>query len=185
MQDSPEIIKSYQDGDEKAFETLFEKYKRPVFNFIFYMVKNRAEAEDLAQEVFLKAYFKRASFEGRSSFKLWLLAIARNACLDRIKKPKFTWLPWESKGRSQEDHALSETVPSPEPTPEQTLEKKEESGRVAGLLDKLPEQQRMALFLSHFEGMAYQEISEVMGCSLAKVKVLIYRAKTRLKKLGI
>lgn len=167
-----EVIKGVAGGDEKAFEQLVEKYEHSVLNTIHRYVGDRVEAEDIAQEVFLKVWRHARNFKGRSRFSTWLYRIVVNECLGYRKRHKEKLAPLDATIEKKE---VSET-------PEAEAERRKEAEIVRKAVDELPSRQRIALILSRFEGKSYKEIAQIMGVSLSTVESLIFRARSSLKK---
>jgi RNA polymerase sigma-70 factor (ECF subfamily) len=158
-------------GDADAFERLVRKYERPVLSTIYRYVGDRAAAEDLAQEVFLKVWRRAKSFRGKSSFSTWLYRIAVNQCLNfRKKRARVKNVP------------LDESLVADDPEPDERLDADMKAAAVRDAVDELPGRQRMALILSKFEGRSYREIAEIMKTSTSSVESLIFRARQALKE---
>ena len=167
-----EVVRSVAEGNEKAFEQLVEKYEHSVLNTIYRYIGYRVEAEDIAQEVFLKVWRHASDFKGRSRFSTWLYRIVVNQCLGYRKKHK------------EKPETLDETIDKDRAsiTPEAEIERRKEAEIVRMAIDELPRRQRIALILSRFEGKSYKEIAQIMGVSLSTVESLIFRARGSLKK---
>ena len=170
-------------GDRAAFTVLVEKYKQPVLNFVFRSLRDETEAEDVAQNVFLQAYKSRARYERTAKFSTWLFTIARNLCLNEIRR------------RSRHPaESLEETHPENEDQPSRQYEDKkvflptdnllhgELAGKIEEALAGLPEAQRTAILLCRQDELSYEEISDVLGCSLSATKSLIHRGRETLKE---
>ena len=155
-------------GDRRAFQTLVERHERRALTTATRMLRDATEAEDIAQEAFLRVYHHAASYRPTAKFSTWLFRIVTNLCLDACKKhhPDYR-------------DTLPE-VPSTEPTPRDRLDQAERAALVQRAMRQLPPQQRMALVL-HLDGLRYQEIAEAMGCSLKAIESLLVRAKQTLR----
>ena len=165
------LIAAVAAGDANAFEELVRKYERPVLSTAYRYLGDRAAAEDVAQEIFLKVWRRARSFKGKSSFSTWLYRIAVNQCLNlRAKRQRRRAKP------------LDERVADARPGPAERQEREARSRLVREAVAGLPRKQRMALILSKFEGHSYKEIAHIMGVSLASVESLIFRAKRNLKE---
>jgi RNA polymerase sigma-70 factor, ECF subfamily len=175
-----ELIQQYYNGDRGAFTMIFERHKLGVLNFALRMTGNRPDAEDVTSDTFLRVCDCEHRFVHASAkFKTWLYTIARNCCIDRIRQKK-KWAPfWFRKPGTDE---LQEMDPSDHSDgPSQSLNSDEIVGHVKHAISRLPVEQREALLLREYQGLSYDEIAQVLGVSLANVKVLIYRARTQLK----
>ena len=170
-------------GDQRAFEELVEKYKQPVFNMIYRTLPDAAEAEDLAQAVFVQVYKSAARYRVEAKFTTWLFTIARNLCLNELRR--------RSRHPADSLDAASETEND---TPRQQFEdvrsmaapdqlvQEELIAKVSEALKELPENQRTAILLYQEQEKSYDEISEILGTSLSATKSLIHRARETLKQ---
>jgi RNA polymerase sigma-70 factor, ECF subfamily len=159
---------------EQLFHQLYEQYFKDVYNFVAYSVSRRHDAEDLTQEVFVKAYRGLASFRGESELKTWLFAIARNTVRNWIvrKKP----LPLT------EDEYLWQ-LPEQGNTPSDLLEEKEAMAKLQRVLDTLKDSYKTVIVLRGIQGFSVRETAEILGCTETKVKVTHYRALRKLRTL--
>ena len=170
-------------GDRAAFSGLVDKYKQPVMNFVFRSLRDEIEAEDLAQNVFLQAWKSRGRYRQTAKFSTWLFTIARNLCLNEIRRRSRH--PAES---IEEEHAEHEDQPhrqyedrSQMAPPEQLLQG-ELARKIEEALAGLPENQRTAILLCRQDELSYEEIAEVLDCSLSATKSLIHRGRETLKE---
>jgi len=169
-------------GDREAFASLVEKYRQPIMNFVHRTLRDETEAEDLAQNVFLQVYKSSSRYESTAKFSTWLFTIARNLCLNEIRR--------RSRRRAE---SLDATHPEMEDQPVHQLEDKknfsppesllhgELEEKIAQALADLPENQRTALLLCRQDELSYEEIAKVLDCSLSATKSLIHRARETLK----
>lgn len=181
MQDD-EIVENFKSGDRTVFDELIERYQTPVYRTCFRFLSHKEDAEDATQEVFLKAYRALDRFQPDAKFSTWLYQIAVNHCLNvqRSRKRKafisslnpFNEYQVESKAALLEDANR----------PDKIHEKEERANFVRHAIDTLPENQKIAIILSRYEGLSYKEISEVTGSSVASVESRLYRAKTNLHR---
>jgi len=170
-------------GDRAAFAELVEKYKQPVMNLVYRTLRDEAEAEDLAQNVFLQVYKSAKRYESRAKFSTWLFTIARNLCLNEIRRRSRH--PADSL---EESHAEHEDQPrqqfedkSSVPPPEKLLHG-ELAQKIEEALAGLPENQRTAILLCRQDELSYEEIAKILGCSLSATKSLIHRGRETLKE---
>lgn len=169
-------------GDATAFATLVDKYKQPVMNLAWRTLRDETEAEDLAQNVFVQAWKSAARYQATAKFSTWLFTIARNLCLNEIRRR--TRHPAESLDQTREDDGEQPLFQVEDKrlaaAPDELL-RGELERKVDEALDSLPENQRLALAMCRQEELSYEEMAEVLGCSLSATKSLIHRARETLK----
>lgn len=160
------------DGDQRAFAELSSKHLGAIVTYATRITKNRSDAEDVAQETFLRAWQSAHRYEARSPAIAWLLTIAHNAAIDRLRK--------RGAAPVELDDARD---PAPDSTkPSELLEKKDELARLEAALDALPDRQRQALLLAHEQGLRPPEVAEVLGVTLEAVESLLSRGRRALKQ---
>lgn len=177
-----ELIKKAAEGDAGAFRQLFENHQTAVFNMCFRISGNRVDAEDLAQETFVRAYRSLHLFRHESSFGTWIYRIAVNLSFNHIRKNKKFRVDLFHEYGSDRNHGKVPDLPDTS-HPEQALEQKEREKIIAWAIGALPEKQRMAIALQKYEGLSVQKIAESMGWSAAAVQSLLQRAKKNLYKI--
>ncbi|HOF20187.1 MAG TPA: sigma-70 family RNA polymerase sigma factor [Bacteroidales bacterium] len=175
MTDS-ELITLILQGDRDSFRILVERYQQMVFRTCMGFLHNREEAEDLAQDVFIRAYQSLSRFRGESAFSTWLYRIAVNASLNRTRRSslKITF-------ETLENTVISAPATS-EDDPEKILISREQSVWLRRAVNSLPENQRTAIILSKYEDLSQKEIAEIMMTSEGAVESLLFRAKRNLRK---
>ena len=169
-------------GDTAAFTSLVEKYKQPVMNLAWRTLRDETEAEDLAQNVFVQAWKSAERYQATAKFSTWLFTIARNLCLNEIRRR--VRHPAESLDQTRDDsdeQPLHQVVDKHIAAAPDELLRGELERKVDEALTALPENQRTALVLCRQEELSYEEIAEVLGCSLSATKSLIHRARETLK----
>jgi RNA polymerase sigma-70 factor, ECF subfamily len=170
-------------GDRAAFAELVDKYKQPVMNFIFRSLRDEAEAEDLAQNVFLQVYKSRSRYQQTAKFSTWLFTIARNLCLNELRRRSRH--PAESL---EETHTEHEDQPARQIEDKSQLAAPEEvlhgelAEKIEEALAELPENQRSAILLCRQDDLSYEEIAKILRCSLSATKSLIHRGREALKE---
>lgn len=178
-----ELVEAFRAGEEAAFTALVKKYQQHVFNLIFRHSGPRVEAEDLAQEVFLKVYSNLKNFQGRASFRTWLYRIALNVCIDHARRRKLRrMLSLESMSEWAQGR-LSLRKASVSSSPHGDMEKRDLQTQLQTALAQLPEEFRQPLVLRDMEGLDYDEIASITGTQLGTVKSRIYRGRQRLREL--
>jgi RNA polymerase sigma-70 factor (ECF subfamily) len=173
------LINKFKNGDTSVFEEILLTYQDKIYNLCRYMLKNAHDAEDAAQDVFLKAYQNLNKFKPDSSLYTWLYRIVVNTCIDYKRKPLLESLFKSSKEGDEfvVDH------PADSPSPERLYESKQISNAIQLALGRLSEKLRTVIVLKDIEGLSYEEISEVLDVSIGTVKSRISRAREELKKL--
>jgi RNA polymerase sigma-70 factor (ECF subfamily) len=167
------LVSQAQAGDVHAFESLVRQYRNDVFALSYHFVRNREEAWDISQEVFIKAYRSLRQFRGEASFKSWLLRITANQCKDQLKKRRLDTVPFEE--------AIKSDSPGPALGPGEQLQAKELGAAIQAALASLPPKHQTAFILREFEGMSYQEMAETMGCNLGTVMSRLHHARKKLQ----
>jgi RNA polymerase sigma-70 factor (ECF subfamily) len=170
-------------GDWDAFAELVDKYKQPVMNLVFRMLHDAAEAEDLAQVVFLQVYKSANRYEASSKFSTWMFTIARNLCLNEIRRRSRH--PADSLDASHPEHddqPLQQFEDKSTFSPPEGLLQSELEEKIEQALAELPENQRTAILLCRGDELSYEDIAKVLGCSLSATKSLIHRGRETLKQ---
>jgi RNA polymerase sigma-70 factor (ECF subfamily) len=171
-----QLVRRVQDGDRTAFDLLIRKYQHRVLKLVSRFVNDAAEAEDVAQEAFLKAYRALPSFRGDSAFYTWLYRIAintaKNALVSNRRRPVDFDLDLQDPEQYDRHARLKEGD-----TPEGVLLTEEIRRTVAEAMEQLPEDLRTAIVLRELEGLSYEEIAEAMDCPVGTVRSRIFRAR--------
>ncbi|MBI4004109.1 MAG: RNA polymerase sigma factor [Candidatus Omnitrophica bacterium] len=176
-----EVMMDYQAGHEGAFRELFERYKGRILHFCVGLLGNRADAEDVAGEVFLAVVAQRNGYHRGPKLSTWLYTIAHHKCVDRIRRRRWVMPLGGRRQALEDDEEAAWDPPSPQESAVETLARKDVAARVRQAIVRLPVEQREAIMLRQYHDCSYEQISEVLQCSLAKVKVLIFRGKERLR----
>ncbi|MCL2852560.1 MAG: sigma-70 family RNA polymerase sigma factor [Defluviitaleaceae bacterium] len=170
-----EIIRLCIDEDQNAFSEIVSRYKNLVYSIVLKMMGNTEDANDMAQEIFIKAYTNLARYSPEYKFSTWIIRIATNHVIDYRRKKRGETVPIE------ECEAELGFVQSSEQTPEMQLVKREESQTIRDLLSDLPDIYKIPIVLYHQQGLSYQEISDIIQEPLSKVKNRIFRGRRMLK----
>lgn len=173
-------------GREGAYRELLSRYERPVFSLVFRMVRDRALAEDLAQEAFIRAFNAIDSYDATYKFSSWIFKIANNHTIDHLRKRKLDTVsihgsPSASSAEEQERTRI--TLESTSEQPDAYVESRELGGMVEEAIGQLRPEYRTAILLRHVEGYAYEEIAETMELPLGTVKTYLHRARKELKDI--
>ena len=164
-------------GDERAFESLVTAHERLVYTLAYQRLRSEPDAQDAAQETFVKAWLSLPSFRGESRFSVWLCRIANNVCTDMQRK---RMLPAVSLDDAGPDGEGGLDVPDERYSPEAALEKKELWRELRKGLEALPDEYRQALTLRELGGLSYDEIAETFDIDIGAVKSRLYRARKKL-----
>lgn len=169
------LMAQVRDGSVAAFQALYERHHRALFNFLVRLLADRPRAEDLLQEAFLRVFLHRETYRPTAAFRTWLFTIARNLALDELRQRRTS--------RELERGEILGTVTDPGATPLQQAEGEELGERLQTAVQSLPLSQREVLLLSRFAGLSHEEIARVTGASAAAVRVTLHRALNRLRDL--
>ena len=161
-------------GNMAAFTRLVEAYQRPVHNLAYRMLGNSDEAEEAAQETFLRAHTQFATYQPGYKFSSWLFSIASHYCIDLLRRRRQTWLSIE------DEEAPAEMLTSDELGPEDTLLKNEQETAVRKMLTMLPPDYRLPVVLRYWHDLSYEEIAEATHSTVSAVKSKLFRARAML-----
>ncbi len=178
--DERQLVEKLKTGDESAFKAIVDSWQDMVYNTAFGIAQNEADAEDIAQEVFIQVYQSIRSFKGDSKFSTWLYRITITKALDHERKKKrkkrFAFI----KTLFGDENEVLVHLPDFN-HPGVALDKKEDSKALFKAIGQLPENQKIAFTLHKIEGLSYQEVSDVMQNTISSVESLMHRAKTNLR----
>ena len=158
-------------GDREAFGQLVRAYERPVYNLTYRMLGDPAEAEDAAQETFLRAFNKLATYQPERKFVNWLLSIASHHCIDRLRRRN------RAPQLSLDGPMPPQWLTSDAPRPEQVVDKKQRREQVRQVLETLPADYRAAVVLRYWYGLSYREIATTMDTTESAIKSRLHRAR--------
>ena len=179
---SEDLMARIAKGDEDAFEILVNRHQTSVLNLIYRFIGDRTQAKDLAQEVFLRVWQTAKCYEPKAKFTTWIYRIATNLCLNELKSARRRrWFPFP-RSNENEGYTFEETLSDGSPNAEEVLLTKERSRQISDALQSLPPNQRMALVLKRYDDLSYQEIAQILGCSVSAVESLLVRAKRTLQE---
>ena len=176
-----ELVRRVQARDEIAFREIVERYQAKVFSIIYGILRNRNDAEDIAQQVFAKIYFSIGKFDFRSSLLTWIYKITVNECYDYLRKKRVRKLVYESDF-SDDDARLMENSEQPVEKVRPVDTTLAQRDLVMKLLEKVSEEERTLILLKEVEGHSVQELAEMTGMNHNTIKVKLFRARQKLLK---
>lgn len=168
------LVEKCLEGDKSAFATIVDRYKRPIYSITYSMTHNHADADDLSQDTFIKAYENLRKFKLGTNFRSWLSRIAVNSCIDHLRRKK----------RLSED-GLDDQVkllPDQDPNPQDNLESSELMENITAAVDSLPKDQRTVVIMREMQGFGLKEIAKIMKCSESTVRWRLHYARKKLQK---
>ena len=169
-------VDAARQGDKQAFGHLVQAYERPIFNLTYRMLGSAEEAEDAAQETFLRAYSRLNQYDPAMKFSTWLFSIANHHCIDRLRKRRVTYI-------SIDDNPVLENMESELPRPESQAVDMEQAQAMQGLVAQLDPDYRTPLVLRYWEELSYEEIAASLNLTVAAVKSRLFRARQQLMAL--
>jgi RNA polymerase sigma-70 factor (ECF subfamily) len=179
------FVRAVQGGDMAAFDQLVVKHKDKLFNMVYWLLGDYQEANDCAQEIFIKVFKSIKKFRFESSFSTWLYRIAINTCKNKLKSSAYRWkkktVSLENPDGSKQDKRSYE-IQNGSPSPENKLEKKERIMLIQKAVNALPQEQNRVVVLRDIQGLSYQEIADITGLNLGTVKSRLARARLVLRE---
>lgn len=172
-----ELMCEYQKGNAQAMDELLSRYKNPLYRFVFRLSNNAAEAQDIAQEVFLRVHQYRQSYEPKARFSTWIFTIAHHLFVSSLRKKK--WLVFWPRQKDNDEELMD--FQNPDPPPDEVVANNDLAAVVQKCIQGLPFLQKEALILREYEKLNYQEIGRILRKSQGTVKTLIHRARENLK----
>jgi len=180
------LIVRFNDGDRQAFEELVIRYQQRIYNTALRFLRVDDEAQEAAQEVFIKVYHALPEFRGESKFSTWLYQVAMNHCKNKLKYLKrrhyYTSDSMEQAVETQ-DGEMSRQFATEDPDPQQEAQSRETQEKVRAAIDLLADDQREVIVLRELQGLSYEEIADITGQALGTVKSRIHRARLELARL--
>ena len=178
------LVERALDNDLAAFEQLVSRYQNKIMAYVARMLNDHEEAEDVTQEVFIKAYRSLDSFRGASSFSTWLYRIATNLCIDRVRKRKRS--PQQAYSLDEpfdkDEESGGRDVPDVTNEPSLGVEREELRQQVRLTVAQMPEKLRSVLVMCDIQGMAYEQIAQVLDCPIGTVKSRLFHARADLAR---
>lgn len=188
MSSEDELVSRAKKGERAAFDELYHKYKRPILNYTYRFIGNAAEAEELTQEVFVRAYINIGRYQPRAKFSSWLYRIAANLCKNFLRHSQYEKRLSPIKevsyeGGEEESAPLIEIIEDKARLPDELAVGRETEKLVQEAIDRLPPNLKEALILCDIEGLSYGEAAKIMRCSPMTVGSRIWRAREKLAKI--
>jgi RNA polymerase sigma-70 factor, ECF subfamily len=181
-QTDADIMLRVKAGDQSAFEYLVQKYRRPMVSFMYRMARNSAAAEDLAQEVFLRVYRSRETYEASAKFTTWLYRIATNLAVNHARDSRHERPEVQvSLDEPDDDTGTTLELPDASLNAEQQMVRRERMLAIRRKVEALPEQQRLAVIMHKYQQMDYKQIADVLKKSESATKSLLFRAYETLR----
>ena len=180
-----DLVARAQQGSEKAYRELLGRYERPVFSIIYRMIRDREQAEDLAQETFVRVFNNIDRYDSRYKFSSWVFKIATNLTIDWIRRREVETVSIDGSRNaltSDEIEATSITLASKDENPEELLEAKQLGAEIEAAISRLRPEYRAAILLRHVDGREYQEIADILSLPLGTVKTYIHRGRNELRE---
>jgi RNA polymerase sigma-70 factor (ECF subfamily) len=175
------LIRRVQAQDELAFREIVDRYQAKVFSIIYGILRNRNDAEDIAQQVFAKIYFSISSFDFRSSLLTWIYKITVNECYDYLRKKRVRKLVYESEFSGEDTQRMENTEPNSGQGPS-IAERLAQHDLILKLLAKISEEDRSLILLKEVEGHSVEELAAMTGLNENTIKVKLFRARQKLVK---
>jgi RNA polymerase sigma-70 factor (ECF subfamily) len=176
-----QLISAYLKGEEKSLEILIGRYLKPIYSFTSRYVGSTQDAEDITQDTFVKVWRSLEKFNPEKNFKTWIFSIAKNTCIDFLRKKKT--IPFSRFEKENGENSLLETIADSLPLPSELLERKGMGEALTKALESLSPQYRMVLFLRYNDHFTFREIAETLGEPLHTLKSRHRRALIMLKKI--
>ncbi len=177
-----QLMLRFKDGEESCFEQLVERHKNRVFNLVYRFLGSYQEAEDLAQEIFIKIYHAKDTYKPQAKFTTWLYIICKNTCLNTFRKNKPDIVSLDDCLELEEGKVNLQVADTHNLSPADQALNNEQSLVVREAVNSLPEAQRIAVIFYRYDQLSYEEIAKIMNCSVKAVKSLLHRAKLHLKE---
>ncbi|MDI7274979.1 MAG: sigma-70 family RNA polymerase sigma factor [Anaerolineae bacterium] len=171
MDEERALVRRALAGEEEAFAGLVRAFQTPVYNLCYRMLGTAMEAEEAAQETFLRAYRRLHTYDAAQKLSSWMLAIAAHYCVDRLRRRRMPCLPME------EAPASALQAQGVEGAPEQDLLEREREHEIQVLLARLPETYRMVIVLRYWQDMSYEEMAQMLGTTESAIKSRLHRAR--------
>lgn len=181
MDSDQKLITSYLKGDERSLEILIKRYLKPIYSFVFRFVGKSQEADDITQEVFVKAWRSLKKFNLKKSFKTWIFTIAKNTAIDYLKKKKE--ISFSEFEKETGENFFTKTLIDPSPLPQEILEMADTGQLLKRALEKLSSKYRLILYLRYNDHFTFGEIAETLGESINTIKTRHRRGIAALRKL--
>lgn len=183
MNTETKLIERIKAGDEQAFVSLVRRYKTQVYSVSYSILGNREDADEISQDVFIKVYDSIDKFNGKSSFMTWVYRITVNKCRDALRtRKRKKEISMENDISGQEGLKLKDVLENEQKSADEMIRDKELQAAVQKVINALPDKYRIVVTLKEIEHLSYAEIADVMKVAVHNVKVMLFRARGKLKE---
>ena len=181
MRNDEELMVEYAAGHTEVLDEIFTRYKKRMFNYAFRLLQNQADAEDVVAELFCMLSGKKDAYEPTHKFSTWFYTVAHNICMSKLRMRKRTIGMWFQ--REKESGELKQwDVPDRAPSPAEAVQTRDTASYIKQAVEKLGFLEKEALILREYQKLRYDEIAAILGFTGAKIKIILYRARQKLKK---
>jgi RNA polymerase sigma-70 factor (ECF subfamily) len=181
QQNDAEIVAEILKGDREKFSDLVQRYQGRLVNYLYRLLRSTEEAQDLAQEVFVKIYLALDRYDPRYKFSTWLFRVAQNAAIDKIRKRRLKVVSMDRPG-DRDDESRTWEFPSPDPSPYRNMRNRERGEAIQEVIDQLPWEYRELIVLRHYGELSYDEIASLKKMPLGTVKNKLFRGRQMMKE---
>lgn len=172
-----ELVRSAIEGDQSAYQMLMNRYRHSIFHNMLKMVRNQEDAHDLTQEAFGKAFHKLPTYAPHFAFSTWLFKIAKNNCIDHIRKKRISTLSIDEPIEPSSDYGFANNIKTNTLNPEEQVIRGQRIGLMRDSIGQLTDKYRLMIELRYYEELSYDEIATELGIPLGTVKAQLFRAK--------
>jgi len=177
------LIEQCLKGQQSSFSELIDKYKNLVFDLAYRMTYNLQDAEDISQEVFIRAYKSLSNFNPRYKFSTWLYQMTLNLCRDRFRKGKIPSISLDTPPNEGDQKDFNSLIADPKNNLEETFLQAEQTNFINTLISSLPLKYREVIVLRHLRDLSYEEMSKILNISIGSVKTRLFRAREKLREI--
>jgi len=181
MRNDEELMVEYAAGHTEVLDEIFTRYKKKMFNYALRLLRNQADAEDVVAELFCLLSGKKDVYEPTHKFSTWFYTVAHNICMTKLRMRKRTIAMWFKRGKESSELKQWD-VPDQAPGPGEVVQSRDIASYIKQAVEKLGCLEKETLILREYQNLRYDEIASVLGCTQAKIKIILYRARQKLRK---